>query len=242
MEKITATHAFQAPVTAVLFALGLGIAPAACDINLGGGDDAGDGGTDAADASDDGMDGAPMSTDGGGATGADTGNDDTAADGTAGDGGTADGTDDGVDDSMTAGTGMPDAGGGLSCLDDGSCFGSCCDFQTHHLGCDDAGITQAICDQDPVCCDTGWDLLCVAQLQELFGADACIIDVNSADPGCCTDGSTCSLLEVSECVCAADPFCCEVEWNEFCVEAVETCTVCEEGVDATVCFPTSCEV
>ncbi|MEM7167787.1 MAG: hypothetical protein AAF581_20215 [Planctomycetota bacterium] len=223
-------------MTVALFALGLSIAPVGCDINIGGEDDAGDGGTDAADPSDDGMDDAPMSMDAGG----ETGNNDPAPDGTDGDDGTGDGTDDGDDDSMTADTGTPDAGGGASCLDDGTCFGSCCDFQTGHVGCDDTDFAAQVCAADPVCCEQGWDVLCVIQLQRLFGDDICVVDVNQVDPGCCTDGSTCDVPEVSECVCAADPFCCEVEWNEFCVEAVDTCASCAEVEEATVCFPLTC--
>ncbi len=243
MEKITAN---PAPAVAMFLALGLSLVPLACDINLSGGDDRGDdggdnGGTDGSDPSADSADsadGMDAGDDGGmndGGTAGPPG--DTGVDGTVGD----DATDDADDSMADAGTGVPDAGGGASCQDDDSCFGNCCEWESGHPGCDDPGVTEAVCAADPVCCETGWDLLCIAQMQQLFGEDACFAGVNLTDPGCCTDGSTCGVPEVTECVCAADPFCCEVEWNEFCVQAVEDCEFCVDTPEASVCLPMTCE-
>ena len=41
---------------------------------------------------------------------------------------------------------------------------------------------------------------------------------------CCTVGAGpgCSVQSVQDCVCAADPFCCDTEWDQLCVDQVES--------------------
>lgn len=50
--------------------------------------------------------------------------------------------------------------------------------------------------------------------------------------GCCETGAAgCSDAAVSACVCAQDPYCCEVEWDQLCVSEVDSfgCGTCVEG-------------
>ncbi|MCH2111001.1 MAG: hypothetical protein MK135_16910, partial [Polyangiaceae bacterium] len=49
---------------------------------------------------------------------------------------------------------------------------------------------------------------------------------------CCTVSAepSCSDPEISECVCAGDPYCCYSSWDTTCVErAVSECGACQEG-------------
>ncbi|MEE9212233.1 MAG: right-handed parallel beta-helix repeat-containing protein [Phycisphaeraceae bacterium] len=41
-------------------------------------------------------------------------------------------------------------------------FSDCC-FSNDTPGCDNAGCTAAVCDQDPFCCQVSWDVLCALQ-------------------------------------------------------------------------------
>jgi hypothetical protein len=51
---------------------------------------------------------------------------------------------------------------------------------------------------------------------------------------CCTTdhGPGCNVSEIEACVCEIDPYCCEVEWDEFCVEEVTSfgCGYCGTGI------------
>jgi hypothetical protein len=89
------------------------------------------------------------------------------------------------------------------------------------VGCADDAIEACVCAVDPVCCESGWDELCVLHVEQAgcggctfgpsstdFGSDCCI---PSEDPGCPDE-------MVSACVCESDPFCCKVQWDELCVD------------------------
>ncbi len=86
--------------------------------------------------------------------------------------------------------------------------------------CDSCAAT--VCDEDPYCCDTEWDDICVSEAVSFCGA---------CGSGTCAH-SECSIgakLEpsCSSCagaICAADPYCCDTEWDSVCVNAVaSTC-------------------
>ena len=87
-----------------------------------------------------------------------------------------------------------------------------------HAGrfCDNATCCDAVCAVDAYCCNVSWDYLC---------ANAAV----ASCPGCgnpntgscyeihttpyCADAACCTL------VCAADPFCCNTQWDSFCANA-----------------------
>ncbi|MCA9290360.1 MAG: hypothetical protein KDA25_04475 [Phycisphaerales bacterium] len=104
-------------------------------------------------------------------------------------------------------------------------------------GCDDDACCASVCTIDPFCCDVDWDQVC---------ADAAL-----ADPACDCDGSTDDCPGTGDCcapngtpgcddetccgaVCAIDPFCCDVDWDQVCAEAALASPDCDCGP------PTSC--
>jgi hypothetical protein len=92
--------------------------------------------------------------------------------------------------------------------------GSC--FEPHAGGgCDALECCIAVCDADPACCDTTWDAQCVAGAQKLCGDAACNpaagpCNLPNGTPGC--DDLVCCMT-----VCLLDPFCCDVAWDQVCV-------------------------
>src|SRR5205085_4919526 len=83
-----------------------------------------------------------------------------------------------------------------------------------------------ICNADPFCCQTDWDMTCVNEVDQFC-------DGQCSGGGCshdeCTQGGP---LEdgCSDCVtdvCNADGFCCGTDWDATCVmEADSICGIC----------------
>jgi hypothetical protein len=109
-------------------------------------------------------------------------------------------------------------------------FEDCCSAH-ESPACLDEGITACVCGQDPYCCDIAWDQLCV----DAIGTYGCGVCPGPYEPDdCCTPGEVagCPDPEISECVCAQDPFCCEEHWDELCVdEATTYCGGCDVDAD-----------
>jgi hypothetical protein len=90
-------------------------------------------------------------------------------------------------------------------------------------GCTDAVCCEYVCDVDPFCCDTRWDLSCAQKAEEVLcrdtppevcgpGAGDCNDAAGNGTPGC----------EEPDCcwaVCQEDPFCCLNEWDDICASA-----------------------
>ena len=99
-------------------------------------------------------------------------------------------------------------------------------------GCDDATVQNCVCAIDPLCCQGVWDHQCVQLLEEL-GCGIC----EPGDNTCCTFNLTpgCQLPDVQDCVCQAEPSCCDVagSWTSECVELVDTlgCGACATRTD-----------
>jgi hypothetical protein len=88
---------------------------------------------------------------------------------------------------------------------------------------------SAICNNDPFCCQSEWD-------------DVCVMQVDTLCDGECTGGgcahSPCQIggaLE-SACdpcvtgICSGDAFCCDSEWDQLCVDSAEAeCAECSGG-------------
>jgi len=82
----------------------------------------------------------------------------------------------------------------------------------------------SICAVNSFCHTDEWDELCVLQTATVCGSQSCVS--SSCDHNVCTtDGPlspTCSACSAA--ICAADPFCCVLEWDSTCVK--EVLTIC----------------
>jgi hypothetical protein len=101
-----------------------------------------------------------------------------------------------------------------SCGGGGSCF-----EPQPGTGCADTKCCKAVCLNDPFCCVVQWDGLCVDEAYKI--CDTCPGDgdcfVEHGTPGC--DDSKCC-----DAVCKIEPFCCDSEWDDECVDvAFEEC-------------------
>lgn len=151
-----------------------------------------------------------------------------------GDGDPTSGTDD------LDGDGDPTTGGTTASGDDGEDFPedpASCGHDPCSAGpaldpaCDPC--VAETCDADPYCCSTEWDEQCVGQ------ATSCGCDPGSPEPEP-DPGGTCvhdpcipggpldpSCGECAGLVCDVDPFCCETEWDIYCVlTAFGSCFEC----------------
>ena len=100
-------------------------------------------------------------------------------------------------------------------------------FDVHEVpGCASLACCNSVCNSDPFCCGVTWDASCVAAAETFCAQNpackgatgSCLIE--HAEPGC-SDPACCDK------VCAADPFCCAVEWDAGCVKEVsELCEGC----------------
>ncbi|MEM6991451.1 MAG: hypothetical protein AAF721_13165 [Myxococcota bacterium] len=118
--------------------------------------------------------------------------------------------------------------------------GDCCDPDNGTPGCDDLDVESCVCLLDSYCCDTEWDDICVGEATS--DCDACGGGATTDAPGttgaestgsspdgdvgnCCAEhGATgCSIPEIEACVCAADAFCCDIDWDDQCVDGVDAC-------------------
>ncbi len=107
--------------------------------------------------------------------------------------------------------------------DGGSTGGSmnedCCTAQDTP-GCTDPAIEACVCALDPFCCDNTWDPMCVGRVGNDLCGPSCMPD--DADGQCCTNNGTpgCEVNSVESCVCAEDSFCCDIAWDDMCVDAI----------------------
>ena len=133
------------------------------------------------------------------------------------------------------------------CTDDACRAGSGCVFEFNSGPCDDGkpctntdecfggiciGLPKSCDDSDPCTldsCDTV-DGTCNHAHQE--GVAGCSVDDPPEGESCCEphDTAGCEDEGVQECACDVDSFCCEVEWDEICVDvATEDCEACGGG-------------
>jgi hypothetical protein len=117
----------------------------------------------------------------------------------------------------------------------GSCAGrpeavECCSAQAS-AACDDPETSSCVCAHDPYCCQERWDEICVAGV-EAYGCGACGAGTYGARGDCCAPqaGPGCGDAEAEACVCELDAFCCQVSWDELCVDdAIDLCGGCPAG-------------
>ncbi|MBK6916617.1 MAG: hypothetical protein IPH07_04365 [Deltaproteobacteria bacterium] len=133
-----------------------------------------------------------------------------------------------------------------SCGGGGGGEGDCC-TDTNMPGCEDEAVTACVCAFDAFCCNNEWDNTCATEAQSMCDLQ-CGGGGDSHD--CCVTGAAgCDDAAVEACVCAADSFCCETEWDAMCVAKVGTqlCAAsCDpDDADGPCCTPHSgagCEV
>lgn len=117
----------------------------------------------------------------------------------------------------------------------------CC-VPSEAVGCGNPGVEACVCEYDPYCCEKAWDDVCVDLMVDvgclacdrrpMFGLENCC--VATGEPGCPED-------EVAACVCAEDPYCCDVAWDDVCVGLVEehACGSCEQPPLPACCEPSA---
>ena len=97
-------------------------------------------------------------------------------------------------------------------------------------GCSDGECCSLVCAADPFCCESEWDSLCVE------GALTACAGCGNPKNGSCFEphGTTgCSDTACCTTVCAADPFCCETEWDSLCADrALVSCRTGDTCADA----------
>ncbi len=114
------------------------------------------------------------------------------------------------------------------CADPDPCpgRGDCCE-PNGSPGCEDADCCELICAQDDFCCDTSWDAICADAALEQCRACA-PPDVCPGEGSCCVPNGTpgCDVADCCELICAQDDFCCEIEWDQVCVDAAVEAAPC----------------
>jgi hypothetical protein len=110
----------------------------------------------------------------------------------------------------------------VACGDDCPCITTdattdCCSTSPD-AGCERKECEACVCDDDALCCSAAWDALCA---QATFGtcSELCLCEL----PSCCepSDFTSCDDPVCQACVCAADDFCCDIGWDEFCVDCAQ---------------------
>jgi len=94
-------------------------------------------------------------------------------------------------------------------------------------GCSDETCCASICAADPFCCNTQWDQLCANAA--LKSCASCVTCGSPSTGDCCEQqpGPYCNDATCCQSVCAADPFCCGVQWDFLCANAaVSSCGIC----------------
>lgn len=121
----------------------------------------------------------------------------------------------------------------------GTCTGSHSCSQTGGPGCNNPVVQTCVCNSDPYCCNSEWDQQCVDEVSS-FDCRACSV----ISHGCCSTGDVgCTDPAVQACICGTDPYCCDTEWDDVCVDEVDlfncgTCGGCGPG-NPNSCFAVS---
>jgi hypothetical protein len=153
--------------------------------------------------------------------------------------------------------------------DCGACGGTGCCEAHATTACDDATVAACVCNQDAFCCQVEWDGVCVDEVVSL-GCGTCggsgpvcgdgqcesgeSCKVCPGDCGACPgSGSCCEVHQnpgcndptVQKCVCDADIFCCDTQWDDQCVANVSAlncgqCGACVPNCDGKSCGGDGC--
>jgi hypothetical protein len=114
---------------------------------------------------------------------------------------------------------------GIDCVPGGSCEHPLCEAGTPLDPTCDPCVAE-VCGADGFCCEVEWDAVCVDLGEQLCGID-CDGGGNCEHELCDIGGPldpTCDPCVTD--VCNIDAFCCEVEWDQLCIDlAVDTCGI-----------------
>ena len=105
-------------------------------------------------------------------------------------------------------------------------------------GCNDPVCCNNVCYLDNYCCEIEWDQLCAEAAEGLCDKGEFASCGNTTSGFCYLPNGTpgCDNAVCCTAVCVLDSACCEVEWDEACVEiALEICTQCGDAL-AGGCF------
>lgn len=123
----------------------------------------------------------------------------------------------------------------LVCLDCGSDSVITCFLPNDLPFCDDPACCAKVCANDPSCCDpaASWDVNCVALARTLCVdcGDDKLWPCNqlSFAPGC-SDEQCCQT------VCQIDPLCCQIQWDQQCVDlSLNVCLQCGSQLAGSCC-------
>ena len=104
--------------------------------------------------------------------------------------------------------------------------GDCCsDAGTGSPACGDELCCELVCACDPYCCEVEWDDNCATFGFQSSGCGAALLCQDRCDPcgnpesgDCCSNNGTRGCADATCCanVCACDPFCCDVVWDDNC--------------------------
>jgi len=99
-------------------------------------------------------------------------------------------------------------------------FADCCQATTSK-GCGREDVQACVCADDPYCCASQWDALCVAEVSSFECGSCGNACTARPDPGA-------RSAAMEACVCPQDPYCCDVAWDAICVNEVTTlgCGTC----------------
>ena len=115
-----------------------------------------------------------------------------------------------------------------------NCFGefffTCCNLNSTPGCVDETGefplCEDSVCMTDPFCCQVVWDQTCVDAASENPACACCFSDPDCPDLGCdcCVKQETagCSSESCQDAVCAVDPFCCAIQWDQVCADLAQT--------------------
>jgi hypothetical protein len=113
-------------------------------------------------------------------------------------------------------------------------------------GCDDPDLAACVCEEEAFCCAFAWDEGCVDLAEQCGGCGAGTGSTGSTgettggDPVCCEGSAMPGCAEdlaLEACVCGLDPFCCDTQWDDQCVqEAIRQCgAMCDGGMGSEAC-------
>jgi hypothetical protein len=102
--------------------------------------------------------------------------------------------------------------------------GDCC-YANGTPSCSDETCCDAICLDDPACCDIAWDSICAASAA--VECDVCTsgLECGSPDAGDCTVANDTPYCDDEGCcnfVCQIEFFCCVGNWDEYCAALAES--------------------
>ncbi len=92
-------------------------------------------------------------------------------------------------------------------------------------GCLNQSCCDIVCVFELTCCAVEWDDLCV----EIALAQCTVCGPGNGDCFKANGTPGCDDADCCQTVCDADPSCCELEWDAFCVLAAEILCVCKPG-------------